>query len=306
MTVPPNFQGSSLRGLPIVVGIDGSDASINAACWAAVLARRLNVGLHLVHSESTTGHYLGDAAIIAMRAVAPSDQYDAAVKVLAFTEQTIRGVTPELQVNSEITPDSAPDTLLSLSHEAQLLVVGCADISRPMALLLGSTSLTLATRASCPVVVWRGIATPTNAPILVGVDSTPAGFAALTTAFDLAQALGTSIQALHCWSASMVVDRMTFPYLIDWEAAEGDEHDQLVELVSPLAQRYPDVKVDYVVDRGKASRILLQRSNDVQMVVVGNHRASALSSAALGSTTLNLLHHSEIPVIVCHGRDHPH
>jgi nucleotide-binding universal stress UspA family protein len=73
-----------------------------------------------------------------------------------------------------------------------------------------------------------------------------------------------------------------------------------------LAQRYPDVKVEYLVERGKASRILLRESNDVQLVIVGNHRGTALSSAVLGSTTLNLLHHSEIPVVVCHSQDHPH
>jgi nucleotide-binding universal stress UspA family protein len=291
---------SSSCGLPVVVGIDGSDTSINAACWAAILAQKLKVRLHLVHSAVTTGHYLGDAAIIAIKAAAPSDQYDVAARVLAFTEQTVHALVPDLQVSSEITPETATDTLLCLSREAQFLVVGCADINRPAALLLGSTSLTLATRATSPVIAWRGIAAPTDAPVLVGVDDTPAGAAALTTAFNLAEAFNISVKALHCWSPSMGVDRMTFPYLIDWDAVAGDELARLIETVRPWADRYPDVKVKYLAESGKPSRILLQQSADAQMVIVGNHRRSALSSATLGSTTLNMLHHSTIPVIVCH------
>ncbi|KAA0079372.1 hypothetical protein CIW52_28025 [Mycolicibacterium sp. P9-64] len=36
-----------------------------------------------------------------------------------------------------------------------------------------------------------------------------------------------------------------------------------------------------------------------QLVVVGNRGRPALAAAALGSTSLNVLHHSLIPVVVC-------
>jgi nucleotide-binding universal stress UspA family protein len=43
----------------------------------------------------------------------------------------------------------------------------------------------------------------------------------------------------------------------------------------------------------------LEGAADAQLVVVGSRGRDALTSALLGSITLNLLHHSTAPVMVC-------
>ena len=66
-----------------------------------------------------------------------------------------------------------------------------------------------------------------------------------------------------------------------------------------MVQRYPGVAVECVVAEGAAAQAVLDHCGDAQLVVVGTRGRNALASTLLGSTSLNLLQHSEIPVMVC-------
>ncbi|MET0992571.1 MAG: universal stress protein, partial [Mycobacterium sp.] len=48
---------------------------------------------------------------------------------------------------------------------------------------------------------------------------------------------------------------------------------------------------------------LLRHVDDAQLVVVGSRGRGPLAGAVLGSTSLNLLHHSGVPVMICHQTD---
>ena len=298
-------RSTSDNAHPVIVGIDGSDSSCHAARGAAGLAHALRVPLHLVHSVVTVGSYLSDAAVIAIKAATAADQYtaEAAEKILTATVEAVHHEFPELSVTTEVAAEPADTALIQQSRQARFVVLGCEDISRAAALLLGSTSLAVTTRARCPVVAWRGIAAPTTAPVVVGVDGTPAGTAALAAAFAFADQFGARVKAVHAWSTTMPADYATLPYLIDWEAAEREQHAVLASAVRPWAERFPGVEVEFFLDPVKPSRALLDRLEDAQLVVVGTHRTNALTAAILGSTTLNMLHHSAVPVLVCHAAD---
>ncbi|ANW65043.1 hypothetical protein BCA37_16880 [Mycobacterium sp. djl-10] len=272
---------------PVVVGIDGSDSGLGAARWAAALAAALGTSLHLVHSEST------------------ADQCTGAQQVLAKAQAAVRQLLPALQVTSEVVTEPADVALIRRSRTAGFVVTACDDVSRTAAVLLGSTTLTVATRAECPVVAWRGTAAPTTAAVVVGVAFGEADSEALATAFTLAEMFAAPVTAVHAWSTTRSVDHATVPYLIDWDAVERNETRGLRTAVQPWAERHPDVEVRYVVDIAKPSRALLDRLADAQLVVVATHRSNALAAALLGSTTLNLLHHSPIPVVVCQTPNHP-
>jgi nucleotide-binding universal stress UspA family protein len=192
---------------------------------------------------------------------------------------------------------------MKLSRTASLVVVGCDDVNPAAALLLGSTSLTLATHGVCPVVVWRGVATPNTKSVVVGVDGTPAGAAALAAAFEYADRFKLSIKAVHSWSTTVPAGGVTIPFLIDWDALEAAEWALLTHAVDEWSTRYPDVDVRLFVEPIKPGRALLRHLDDAQLVVVGNRRQNALTAAVLGSTSLNLLHHSRVPVMVCHAPD---
>ncbi|MEV3901496.1 universal stress protein [Mycobacterium sp. NPDC050551] len=285
--------------LPIVVGIDGSDGSLRAVQWAAAVATRRGSPLHLLHSTSTAGHFISDAAIIAIKAAAAADHHAAAEKFLTIARDTVAERFPDLTVDVEVVSEPADQALIRLSRTAGLIVVGCDDVNRAVALLLGSTSLAVSTHAQCPAVVWRDVPQPSKAPVVVGVDGTAAGTAALASAFDFADLFGAPVRAVHSWSTGLGGDQVTFPYLIDWAAIETAEWALLRAAVKPWQQRYPRVRVEYFVEVGKPSSVLLDRCTDAQLVVVGDHRTNVVSATLLGSTSLNLLHHSFVPVVVC-------
>lgn len=173
----------------VVVGVDGSDGSISAARWAGAVANKFGTSLHLVHSLATTGQFIADAAVIAIRAATTADQHAAAEKVLAIAEQAVHEDATGLEMTTEVVRESADKALAELSQTARLVVVGCDDVNPAAALLMGSTSLAVATHAVCPVVVWRGVAVPNAKSVVVGVDGTPAGAAALAAAFEYSRPL---------------------------------------------------------------------------------------------------------------------
>ena len=93
---------------------------------------------------------------------------------------------------------------------------------------------------------------------------------------------------------------ITNPYLIDWDGLEALQWQELLDALAPWTERYPDVEVTYFVEPDGASKALLQHIEDSQLVVVGGRGRNLLTGALLGSTSLNLLHHSPVPVMVCH------
>ncbi len=287
----------------IVVGIDGSEASIGAARWAGAVADKFGTSLHLVHSMASAGHFISDAAVIAIRAAAAAAQHEPAEKILAIAEQAVHQDIADLPITTESVSDPVDKVLVKLSREAKLVVIGCDDVSTAGALLMGSTSLAVATHAACPVIAWRNVASPTTASVVVGVDGTPAGTAALAAAFEYADHFKAPVKAVHAWSMIRPVGDVTIPYLVDWEALETAEWALLKNAIDEWTTQYPEVALHLFVEPVKPGRALMQHVADAQLVVVGNHRHNALSAALLGSTGLNLLHHSTVPVMVCHAPD---
>lgn len=285
---------------PVVVGVDGSIEATHAAQWAAAVADTSSAPLLIVHSLASVGHSLSDASIVAIHAAAAEEQRHAAEKLLQTIVDRIQADHPALTVTTTAVTEAAGPALIAASKEARLLVLACADVSPTGALLAGSTTLAVATHAICPVVGWRGEdASPTNRPVVVGVDGTPASEAALSAAFDFAHRVGAPLRAVRAWATRQPGSAVTIPYLVDWDAVENAQRRELTEAVSRWEARYPDVDVSIFVEPHKPSRALLHHLSDAQLVVVGNRNTNQLSSIVLGSTGLNMLHHSPVPVMVC-------
>jgi nucleotide-binding universal stress UspA family protein len=249
------------------------------------------------------GLNLTDAAAAAY-ASQTSALSDAAPDILRAAEAAVRrDADDDLGIIVEHVPDTVDRLLVDLSKQASLIVLACDDVAVGPAILIGSTTIAVAANAACPVVAWRGGATaPTGEPIVLGVGGDDSCHA-ITAAFELADRLGVRLVAVHAWSTRRSVGDVTLPYMTSWEAVKADQEKFLVDTLAPWTLRFPEVVVNHVVDRDKPSRALLRHSENAQLVVVGGRGRGPVAGALLGSTGLNLLHHSAIPTMICRSRN---
>jgi len=285
---------------PIVVGVDGSPESVAAAHWAAAVAQKYGAPLELVHGSPGTGRRLADAAMAIRAAVLAAHEADGA-EILRSVEDGLRAEFGDLEVIT-LTSDEPIDQLLTArSRVAQLIVLGSEEITPPRAVLVGSTTLAVAGCSACPVLAWRGDhTTPTDRRIVLGVDGDRTGTAALQAAFAFAERFGVEIYAVHCWSPWVPpVGAIVPPYAVDWDGLETLKWESLLKLLEPWTQLYPTVAVKYFVEHLSPGKALLEHTKDAQLVVVGSRGRDALAGTLLGSVSQNLLHHAQVPVMVC-------
>lgn len=285
----------------IVVGVDGSEGATGAARWAAAVAGRFHVPLHMVHAMPSMGHNLTDT-VAALRASVMSYQHDCAAIIMREAEDAVRSQFPDLEVTTECTDAPVDEVLIRAGRTARMVVIGSPAVTPTGALFLGSTTLEVATHAACPVVAWRGRnIVPTAAPVVVGVDESRSSSAALDNAFEFAERMRCKLAAVRAWSMRRPAAAVTIPFLVDWDALEAAEWAQLTEVVDRCSQRHPTVDAQCFVETTGPAAALLDQVDlaGAQLVAVGTRGRNALASAVLGSTALNLLHHSPVPVMVC-------
>lgn len=283
-----------------MVGIDGSAGALNAARWAGAVAGRFGVPLRIVHALPSIGRSLTQTAA-ALTAAMMSYQRDMAEAFLKAAAEAVRADHPELSVSTVSFNEPADQVLIEASRDALLVVLGGKTVTPAAALLLGSTALAVATRAACPVVAFRGDrVAPGDGPVVVGVDDSPAAQAALSTAFEFADRFGLALNAVRSLSLAAPAETgVTIPLLIDWDGVESAELADLTETVDVHNKRHPAVDAKCFIEPDSPGKALLKHVADSGLVVVGSRGRNALAGVLLGSTSLNLLHHSPVPVVIC-------
>jgi nucleotide-binding universal stress UspA family protein len=274
---------------PIVVGVDGSAGALGAARWAAALAERVAAPLHFLTATPCLGHLPSNAAA-AMRVAAIADHREYADRYLTTARDVVLAEHPEVNVTTASCDEPADQALATATRTARLLVLGCEDLTATGAVLIGSTTLATVEHSQCPIVAWRGEVTiPNGHPVVVGVDGSDDDGGALNTAFSLAGQLDAPLRVIHCWSSK--------GHLAPSAAQVQWRH--LHELVDARRENYRHTNVTLIGESAKPSHALMFQPTQAQLVVVGSRRRNPLARGLLGSTSLELLHHSKIPVVLC-------
>jgi nucleotide-binding universal stress UspA family protein len=291
MSAPVNRHG-------VIVGVDGSAAANVAVCWAARDAAMRRVPLTVVHMVSAVVPTVPQMPVAAGVAIWQEEEgrqiLEQAVKVAEDAVKKDRG----LEIKSELRCAPPVPTLVKMSEDAEMVVVGSNGRGSVARLLLGSVSSSVVRSARCPVAVIRDedplMPHPQQAPVLVGIDGSPASELATAIAFDEASRRGVELIALHAWSD---VEVFELPGL-DWSAVKSDAERSLAERLAGWQERYPDVTVHRLVVSDRPARQLIEKSESAQLVVVGSHGRGGLSGMLLGSVSNAIVHSVRMPVIV--------
>lgn len=286
-------EGGGKHG--VLVCVDGSAPSDAAVAWGVreAIMHRVPVTLMYAVPPVVVGWPVGQ-----LYEEMPQWQKDDAQQVIDRARKTATaasrdGESPEIR--TETVYSSVVPALIAASEDAWMVVTGAQGLGPLGRLLLGSVTTGLIHHAHCPVAVIRSGAEPDpGAPVLLGIDGSPASEAATALAFDEASRRGVGLLALHVWS-----DVGVFPVLgMDWHDRENEGHEILAERLAGWQEQYPDVRVERILHCDKPSHWLVEESERAQLVVVGSHGRGGFPGMLLGSVGSGVVQAAQVPVIV--------
>jgi len=268
----------------IMVGVDGSAASLDALRWAVRLAGAV------------------DGRVTAVNAYAPSTSElspDYAKRLRGEAEQRLADwcatATSPASVDSLLV-DGDPNGLLdAAAQDADLLVVGTRGAGGFAHLHLGSVAHHFAHHTQVPLAI-----VPTSAAghqvvrIVVGVDGSAGSAAAVAFCATLAPLLAAPVVAVHAdepfveWISESVSRSW-------WRSAEAEVR----RWVSPIEDNGVAVAVE--VDRDIHPIAALCRAIDAEpdtLAVVGTRGLGGISGMRLGRVPIQLVHHTGAAVVM--------
>lgn len=288
----------------ILVGVDGSPSARVAVDWAARAAESRNVPLTLVHALNPP--LVMSWSEVAMPPTFTKWQEQQGAEFLADATKVAESAAKDgtaLRVHTEMPTGPALPTLIGLSKDADMVVVGCRGHGAVGRALLGSVSSGLVRHAHCPVAVIRDedplMDNPAQAPVVVGIDGSPASESATAIAFDEASRRGVELIALHAISDADVIEMPG----VDYQSLESSAQELLGERLAGWRERYPDVRVRREVVWSRPARALVKLSEEAQLVVVGSHGRGGFAGMLLGSVSSSVVQAARMPVIVARRRE---
>ncbi|MEU0162616.1 universal stress protein [Streptomyces sp. NPDC006261] len=293
---------------PVIVGVDGSASSLEAVDAAAREARLREAPLRIVHAFGhapghTPGHRPagGPPWSPAARGLEPMVE-----GALAVAEERAHAAAPGVAVTRSVVAGEALEVMEIESRSASLAVVGSRGLSGFSGLLLGSTAVHLAAHGRCPLMVVRGRPDPAGA-VLLAVDGSEAGGAAVEFAFAEAALRGAPLVALHVWNtwSERAYEGPGDPInamVVDIERLREAEQRLLDETVAACGKNFPQVRVERRLERSRIRPALIEASRDAQLLVVGARGHGGFTGLLLGSVSQALLHHAHCPVAVVRGQ----
>lgn len=273
-----------------MVGVDGSDSSLAAVDWAAGEAERQGMALRMVYG-SMWEHY---ERIKPNFSPDRSSEEIIAQHIVASSAERAERLAPDVKVSAEVIADDGVSALIEEGRHAYAVVVGQRGRGEVADWLLGSTCLTVAARATCPVVIIRGGDERDGTEgVVLGIGDPGENEAAAEFALREARARHTTLTVVRTWRRPLLVT-------VEEEGGEGalEAGTAIDDALGHAAEEFGDVPVDRRIVEGGAKRALLTAASRADLLVVGARRRTLPVGMQLGPVNHALLHQAPCPVAV--------
>jgi nucleotide-binding universal stress UspA family protein len=269
----------------ILVGIDGSAASLNAVRWAATEAGRRKASVAIVFCSNAISY--GPWTTTPM---VRTELREAARPMVDEAIALVRGIDPNVAVRGRVVLGSAPRVLLSMSATCGMVVLGRTGKGAVVSSVLGSVSRAVLAGAHCPVVTVTddSVQQEPIRRILLGVTPEHPARAALDFAMAEAELRGVPLLAVHGWHVPILPYPREFGESpvpsVEIATAVKDVHNWLTDLIGAARAR----SVQVAVRSGRPADVLAELSQPGDLVVLGQHHAGPWHLARLGSLASEL------------------
>ncbi len=133
--------------------------------------------------------------------------------------------------------------------------------------------------------------------IVVGIDGSPGSRAALRWAHDEAELTGASVTAVIAWAPSAMTVGAGLPPRIPDLTPDIAARDLLSSTVRSVYGTDGGL-VEQRVEHGSPARVLIDLSDEADLVVVGGSGKGGFAGLTLGSVSQQVAQHSHCPVVV--------
>ena len=284
---------------PVVVGVDGSSASLAAVDFAVDEATLRKSSLLIAY-----GH-LRHPSLTLWRSRTEPYVTRGIRRLLEAVAGRAQARDSSLDVDIDLLLKEPGAALAERSRDACLMVVGHSGRAGAA---LGSVAARVASHAGCPVIVHRPFTGARRGPgaVTVGVDGSELSAGAVAFALEEAAFRGADLNAVLVWAHSPGADPAgPHPVRYDYSEARAEAERMLAEQLTGVAAVYPDVRVAReVVHSLDTTRTLLDRSGHAQLIVVGSRGRDGVAGLLLGSVSHALINRAACPVAVV--RHHAH
>lgn len=286
----------------IIIGMDFSDAAIDAAAWAKTLAPDADVTL--VHAIEPA-----DRPRFLDRRLPPPEEVEGAAREFATRRldelvktfgasaaRTLVRVGKASEVVCEVARDERADLVIIGPHGAR---------PRPTS-FFGTTADRIVRLAPCSVLVATHAASPPRR-LLVPVDDAEITPTLLEWASDLANVSNSDITLLHVWSNAVYSHVASMAHATSTNAAEARDDIQaeiaaeanrwLDQLVGPGTHRD---RVNALVKHGRVGDVVIEVAQSIaaDLIVLGRQGSGLIAPALLGSTVGAVLRNAPCSVLV--------
>lgn len=277
----------------VLVGVDGSPDALRAVQYAQGTAERTGADIWLVHALDD-GVLTGGWGVVYDPTILSQVGEDTLADARRFLVE--RGF-PNQRVHTEVLMGHPSAVLADLSEDAEMVVVGRRASSSVERMFVGSTSVSLAGMASCPLVVISAASTPQPtgefSRIAVAISKPDRSRHQLRWALDEARSRQCLLSVVLVVPPPPKGLRAAFgknpaPHAAKSKAA-------LEVMLEQLRAEYRDVTIEGEVTNGIPVEELIGATAEVDLLVVGAH-SHPVTGVTFSGPLRAVLAHSLCPV----------